>query len=68
MTTPLRQSIKEAGYFYVCRSPSHGGHILQNENGLYELWGCCKNGASAVLKYKNTHLEFVSSIPAPHGK
>lgn len=61
---PVYETLKEAGYKHVCMS-GPGNHILENEDGKLELWTANKNAACATLKYKNTHLEFVSSVNVP---
>ena len=51
------QSFKQAGYKYV-KLLGDGEHLLQNEDGIFEIWGNNKNGSGYRLTYKNTHLEF----------
>lgn len=53
-----KKTLKEEGYKYIRYSVSHRAHILENPNGLQELWVSNKNHASFGLIYKNTHLEF----------
>ena len=64
---PVYETLKEAGYTHVCMS-GPGNHILKNEDGKLELWVANKFSASASLIYKNTHLEFVSSVNIPIGR
>ena len=58
---PLRETLKQAGYIKA-ESQGHSMVILTDANGKRELWGCNKNHASYGIKWKNTHLEFVSSL------
>ena len=56
-----KQTFKQAGYTYV-ENLGDGLHILKNENGDNEVFFSNKNHASWGLVYKNTHLEFCSSL------
>lgn len=58
----MKQTFKEAGYTHK-KSFGDGGHILFNEQTKqFEMWQANKNHASYGLIYKNTHLEFCSSM------
>lgn len=57
-----KYTLKEAGYAYVRYDSFLGGHILKDSDGITELWVANKNHASFGLIYKNTHLEFCSSM------
>lgn len=62
----MKQTFKQAGYKHV-ETLTGGRHILADETNKLELWVCNKGHASYGLKYKNTHLEFVSSdVPNTH--
>lgn len=57
----MKQTLKEAGYDYV--RFQDGFHILREvETGKLEMWVAHKDHASYGLVYKNTHLEFCSSV------
>ena len=58
---PKRETLKEAGYKHIL-TMSPGEHILENEDGGYEVWFANKGHASYGLIYGNTHLEFARSI------
>lgn len=52
-----KETLKRAGYKYV-KSLGTGEHVLENEDGLKEVWFSNKNHASYGLIWRNTHLEF----------
>lgn len=55
------ETMKEAGYVEL--SLNDGEHILQDvKTGNKERWYKNKNGAGYRIIYKNTHLEFCSSV------
>lgn len=57
----MKETLKEAGYRHV--RFQDGFHILMEvETGKLEKWVANKNHASYGLIYKNTHLEFCSSV------
>lgn len=57
----MKETIKEAGYEYVGKARSC--HILKDiKTGKYELWACNKHHAGYGIKFKNTHLEFITGI------
>ncbi len=56
----MKQTLKQAGYTYV-KYLGNRQHVLKDEDGKLEIWFSNKNHASYGLKYKNTHLEFLSS-------
>lgn len=59
----MKETMKAAGYAYVRYSAQHGGHILRDvDTGKEELWVANKNHASYGIIWKNTHLEFVTSV------
>ena len=58
----MKETLKEAGLKYICKLEGNG-HLLENEEGLQEVWFNNKNHASYGLKYKNTHLEYARTIP-----
>lgn len=55
------ETLKEAGYDKIF-SLGSGEFILQTKYFTYELWFANKNHASYGIKYKNTHLEFASTL------
>jgi len=57
-----KENMKQAGYLYIGYSYEHKAHVLKNVWNKYELWGTNKNHASYGLLFKNTHLEFLSSL------
>lgn len=57
----MKETLKQAGYAYV-KYLGFRQHLLKNENGDKEIWVSNKNHASYGLIYKNTHLEFMSSV------
>ena len=61
----MKQTLEEGGYQYLYSISHTGsgrkGHVLLH-NGQQELWYANKNHASYGLIYKNTHLEFCSTI------
>ena len=59
---PLRETPKQAGYVRA-ESFYKGEVVLTDVSGKRELWFCNKNHASYGLIYKNTHLEFIRSLP-----
>ena len=64
--TPIRETMKQAGYEYVQYSTIYHAHVLKElETGKLELWTANKGHASYGIIYKNTHLEFVSEY-IPH--
>lgn len=58
-----KDTLKQGGYAYIGYSRAHGAHILQNVWGVFELWAANKGHASYGLKWRNTELEFCSSLP-----
>ncbi len=66
----MKETMKEVGYEHIGMN-EYGQHILMNHNVpidnpyRQELWYSNKNHASYGLIYKNTHLEFCSSIKQP---
>lgn len=58
-----KESFKKAGYKYV-KFLGNGQHLLQNEDGIFEVWFNNKNHASYGLTFKNTHLEFARTQKA----
>lgn len=57
------ETLKQAGLVYI-RKQYPGYHILKDiETGKLELWCNRKHYAGYCLIYKNTHLEFIRSIP-----
>jgi hypothetical protein len=57
------ETLSEAGMLYVVMIDK-GQHILYNKhNGQYEIWATNKNYAGYTLSWRNTNLEFCSSIP-----
>lgn len=59
------ETLKEAGYRYGGYSPEFGAHcLIEKDTGKRGLWAANKNVASYRLKWRNTHLEFVTSLPA----
>ncbi len=57
----MKETIKKAGYRYIKRIGNQE-HILENPDGVYEVWFSNKNHASYGLIFKNTHLEFSHSL------
>lgn len=56
------QTMKEANYSYV-KTIGDGQHILKdNTTGDLEIFSSTKNFAGWAIIYKNTHLEFCSTI------
>jgi hypothetical protein len=56
------QTMKEAGYEHV-KTLGDGLHILKDvASGDLEIFGSNKNHAGWAIIYKNTHLEFCSTI------
>ena len=53
----MKETLKQAGYKHI-KQLARGEHLLQNEDGKFEVWFANKNHASYGLIYKNTHLEF----------
>lgn len=53
----LYQTPKQAGYRY-CGSIGFGLHIVENSEGISEVWANSKHYAGYALIFKNTHLEF----------
>jgi hypothetical protein len=59
----MKETLKQAGYKYI-KYAGCNQHILQNvDTKNSEIWASNKNHASYGLIYKNTHLEFCSSLP-----
>lgn len=57
----MKETLKQAGYTYL--RYENGVHYLLNiETGITEIFFANKNHASWGLIYKNTHLEFASSL------
>jgi hypothetical protein len=57
----MKQTLKEAGYQHIAIDGKR--HILKElATGDLEIWFANKNHASYGLIYKNTHLEFASSL------
>jgi hypothetical protein len=57
----MKQTLKDAGYKHLCVDGKR--HILKElSTGNLEVWFCNKDHASYGLIYKNTHLEFASSL------
>lgn len=61
---PLRETLKQAGYTHAGFDKASGMHRLKDADGKIELWFANKNHASYGIIYKNTHLEFASSVRA----
>lgn len=60
----MKETPAKAGLEYV-RKVAKGLHIFRDvSNGNLEVWAANKNHASYGLRFKNTHLEFVSSAHA----
>lgn len=60
--TPLRETLKQAGYTHVRYDRRLGLHILRSRNTNQESgWAKNKGHAGYGIKYKGTHLEFVTS-------
>jgi hypothetical protein len=59
-----KQTPKEAGLKYETFCPEFGFHVFSDETGKREAWAANKNHASYGLKWRNTHLEFITSLPA----
>ena len=58
----LTETLKQANYEYVMLI-NEGEHILYNrDDNAYELWATNKNYGGYTLKWRNTNLEFCSSI------
>lgn len=58
----MKETMKQAGYNYIGQT-AKGLHILaDSETGKRELWACNKNHASYGIIFKNTHLEFCTSL------
>jgi hypothetical protein len=58
-----KENMKKAGYKYM-KYTGYKTHILQDlETGENEVWVANKNHASYGIVYKNTHLEFMNSLP-----
>ena len=55
------ETLKEAGYIKIL-SLGNGEFILTAKGGTKEKWFANKNHASYGIKYKNTHLEFASTL------
>lgn len=63
MSSPVRETMKQAGYEYVSYEPRAAAHILKDTaTGNLEVWVANKNHASYAIIFKNTHLEFVRSV------
>lgn len=58
---PLRETLKAAGYVKI-ESKGSGEFILTDDTGKRERWFANKNHVSYGIVYKNTCLEFVSSL------
>ncbi len=58
-----KETLKEAGYRHIA-TLENGLHALESlsERGTVEIWIANKNHASYGIKYKNTHLEFCSTM------
>lgn len=62
MSSGNYQTMKQAGYEHV-KSIGDGQHILKDATtGDLEIFGSNKNHAGWAIIYKNTHLEFCSTI------
>lgn len=57
----MKETLKNAGYIKA-ESKGSGEFILTDKEGKKELWVANKNHASYGIKYKNTDLEFCSSV------
>lgn len=61
----MKETMAQAGYRYIRFDAAKGGHILQEvDGGTPELWVANKNHASYGIIFKNSHLEFASSVQA----
>lgn len=57
----MKETLKQAGYIHL--SYENGEHhLLNTHTGIIEVFVANKNHAGWGLIYKNTHLEFCSSI------
>ena len=54
--------MKSAGLTEVNYNPVTREHFLKNEDGKVEIWVSNKNHAGYGIIYKNTHLEFCSTL------
>ena len=59
----MKQTIKEAGYKYDMYLGSKEHRLLNLNTGKHEVFVANKNHASWGIIYKNTHLEFVATMP-----
>lgn len=57
------ETMKEAGYKYGGFIPEFGAHrLIDIETGKKEMWAANFNHAGYRIKWRNTHLEFVTSL------
>ncbi|MFM7851830.1 MAG: hypothetical protein ACKO96_07885 [Flammeovirgaceae bacterium] len=60
----MKETLRKSGYKYLKHLGNQQHLLLNTETNGKELFVSNKNHSSWGLIYKNTHLEFVSSIPA----
>lgn len=60
----MKHTMKEAGYRYKGFAPEFGGHLLEpiEQPGKLELWVANKGHASSGIRWRNTDLEFCSTV------
>ena len=58
----MKHTMQQAGYEYAGFDRHQRLHVLRDvDTGKLELWAANKSHASYGIKFRNTHLEFVSS-------
>lgn len=59
-----KETMKEAGYRYRGFAREFGAHVLEpiDQPGKLELWFANKGHASYGIRWRNTDLEFASTI------
>jgi len=63
----MKETLKQAGYKYVCFNHLTGEHVLADidNNNQLEAWTASKGYSGYTIIYKNTTLEFVHSFNIP---
>ncbi|UXE65455.1 MAG: hypothetical protein KA713_13335 [Chryseotalea sp. WA131a] len=60
----MKETLRTAGYMYLKYLGYHQHLLLNVDTNIKEVFISNKNHASWGLIYKNTHLEFASSLAA----